>query len=76
MEILGENERVRIEALLTEAGLPIEVPDPDVDKLLKAMEHDKKIIGGRIRFILPSSIGEVFITDEVSTSLIEQVLVK
>ena len=39
------------------------------------MRYDKKILKGRVRFILPKSIGEVFITEEVSSSLVERVLV-
>jgi len=39
------------------------------------MEHDKKVLEGKIRFVLAKSIGTVFITDEVSPSLIEQALV-
>ncbi len=43
--------------------------------MLQAMEQDKKILRGKVRFVLPKSIGNVFITDTVSTSLVEQVLV-
>jgi 3-dehydroquinate synthetase len=39
------------------------------------MKHDKKILKGKIRFILPKSIGNGFITDEVGTPLIEEALV-
>ena len=39
-----------------------------------AIEHDKKVLREKIRFILPKSIGDVFITDEVSPSLIRQAL--
>jgi len=76
MDILGENELTRIEAIIKRAGLPTEIPDLEVDKLIQAMEHDKKIVGGKIRFVLPGSIGKAFITDEVSPSLIGQALGK
>ncbi|MBA7606683.1 3-dehydroquinate synthase [subsurface metagenome] len=36
--------------------------------------EDKKILQGKIRFVLPRTIGEVFITDEVSTAVVEEVL--
>jgi 3-dehydroquinate synthetase len=40
------------------------------------MKHDKKILQGRVKFVLPRAIGEVFITDEVSQSVIESALVE
>ena len=51
-----------------------QMPDLQLNKVLRAMDHDKKIVGGRLRFVLPKAIGDVFITDEVSSSLVEQVL--
>ena len=45
-----------------------------MEKVIQAIKHDKKILKGKIRFVLAKSIGNVFITDEVSTSLVEQVL--
>ena len=44
-------------------------------EIIEAIEHDKKVSGGKVRFVLPRAIGEVFVTDEVSLSIIEQVLV-
>ena len=38
------------------------------------MEHDKKVRNGKIRFILPRSIGKVFIADDVSFALAIEVL--
>jgi 3-dehydroquinate synthase len=53
----------------------METPSLELGRIIQAVRHDKKILGGRIRFILPKAIGEVFITDEVSPSLVEEVLV-
>ena len=38
------------------------------------MQHDKKVTQGKIKFVLPKKIGEVIITDNVSPSLVEKVL--
>ena len=75
MGILDQSELVRLESLIKTAGLPTKVPDLDIEKLIAVMQHDKKVLKGKIRFILPKSLGEVFITDEVSLSLVEQILV-
>ncbi len=73
--MFSNDEQIRLKRLIQGAGLPTELPDLNVDSIVQAMEHDKKILHGRIRLILPKSIGKVFVTDEVSPSLIEQVLV-
>ncbi len=74
--ILTEDEVARIKNLIAQAGLPTELPTLELEKLIQAMKHDKKILQGKLRFALPKSIGEVFITDEVSPSLIEKALVE
>ncbi|MFC1993025.1 3-dehydroquinate synthase [Chloroflexota bacterium] len=69
--MLDKSELVRLKGVIERAGLPTEVPELAIDKMVQAMENDKKIQGGKIRFVLPRAIGEVFITDEVNPSLIE-----
>jgi len=73
--ILDQNELLRLRNLIQRASLAIETPSLELGRIIQAVRHDKKISGGRIRFVLPKAIGEVFITDEVSPSLVEQVLV-
>lgn len=71
---LDRKEVSRLKSLLTRAGLPTEIPDLEIEKLVSSMKHDKKVLQGKLRFALPESIGAVFITDEVSPSLIEEAL--
>jgi len=72
--ILEQDELIRLSNLIQRAGLATEMPALELSKVIQAMRHDKKILGGRIKFVLPKGIGEVLITDEVSPSLVEQVL--
>ncbi len=72
--ILGKDELIRLDSIIKRAGLPIEIPRLETEKIIQTMRHDKKILGGKIKFVLPKAIGSVFITDEVSLSLVEQVL--
>ena len=72
--IFDISELGRLRGLIKQASLPIEIVDIDVDRVMQVMNHDKKIISGKIRFVLPKTIGDVFITDEVSPSLVEEVL--
>jgi 3-dehydroquinate synthase len=72
--ILDKNEVSRLKNLIVSAGRPVEIPGLDVKKVVWMMKHDKKILQGKIRFVLPKSIGTVIITDEVAPSLIEEAL--
>jgi len=75
MGILTQNELSRLEGLIKRAGLPTGLPDPGIEKLVSAMKQDKKVLKGKLRFVLPESLGKVFITDEVNLSLVEQALI-
>jgi 3-dehydroquinate synthase len=74
MGIIPESEKQRIESLIQKAGLPVKISDLDVTRIMDFMGHDKKKTNGKIRFILVKKIGEAFISDEVNSKLIEQVL--
>ena len=74
MGMLDQNELNRLKYVIEKANLPTEIPRLKVNRLIPAIKHDKKVLGGKIRFVLPTSIGTAFITDEVSPSLIEQAL--
>jgi 3-dehydroquinate synthase len=75
LSFLDKKELIRLRGVIAGAGLPTEVPDLKLAKIIQAIEHDKKILQGKIRFVLPKAIGSVFITDEVSLSLVEEILV-
>jgi 3-dehydroquinate synthase len=74
MGILGHNELLRLNSLIQRAGLPTTMPDLKVEELIQAIKHDKKVLRGKVRFILLKSLGSAFITDEVSLSLVNQIL--
>ncbi|MFH1640285.1 MAG: 3-dehydroquinate synthase family protein, partial [Chloroflexota bacterium] len=76
MGLFPAEELSRMRNLLVQAGLPVTMPAMDKEKLLQVMGQDKKVRAGKLRFILPRTIGDVFITDEVNPSLIDEVLVE
>lgn len=56
-----------ITSLISRAGLPVAIPKSISEKeLYKAMEHDKKVKAGSIRFALLDGIGRCGIKDNVS----------
>jgi 3-dehydroquinate synthase len=72
--LLDNVEVTRLEKLIREAGLPVRIPELDKKKLIQAMGHDKKVRQGKVRFVLLKSIGEAFVTDNVPSALVEEVL--
>ncbi len=49
----------RQQKLLEAFGLPIAVPNIDHDKIIAAMQHDKKVQHGNLKFVLPNCLGHV-----------------
>jgi 3-dehydroquinate synthase len=60
---VGPDVVARIEGLLARLGLPTSAPGLDAGRLRAAMGRDKKNRAGRVRFVLPRSIGRVELTD-------------
>ncbi|MEB3180841.1 MAG: 3-dehydroquinate synthase [Nostocaceae cyanobacterium] len=70
-----QEETERQNALITKAGLPTKLPDGvDIEAIIAALQTDKKVKDGKVRFILPTQIGVVTVTDQVSADTIRQVL--
>ena len=54
--------------LLAALRLPTEPADFDAEEIYRLMWHDKKVADGKIRFILPTRIGEVQLVGDVKSS--------
>ncbi|MGB8828479.1 MAG: 3-dehydroquinate synthase [Dehalococcoidales bacterium] len=74
LELMDKADAVRLKKLLQRAGLMTTLPPLEIAPLLQAMRYDKKVQGGKIRFVLPRAIGQVFITDDVNPAAVESVL--
>lgn len=62
-------------ALIDKAGLPTELPvGLDIEEILVALQSDKKVKSGQVRFVLPTQIGAATVTDQVPADTIRQVL--
>ncbi|HEX3448770.1 MAG TPA: 3-dehydroquinate synthase, partial [Isosphaeraceae bacterium] len=60
--------------LLERFGLPTRAPELDANHLIDAMSRDKKNRRGKIRFVLPRSLGKVELTDAAGVDDIRAVL--
>ena len=66
----------RVKQLISAANLPTTAPSSlnDVNTIVDLMGMDKKVINGKLRFILLNSIGHAFIHDSVPLDKLKQVL--
>jgi 3-dehydroquinate synthase len=77
-QVLGlpSGEVARIERLLAKAGLPVrcKLDAARRKKLLAAMQLDKKVSGGEVKFVLADRIGRVKFGCKVPAALVAKVL--
>lgn len=71
----NENVRERLENIVDIAGLPTRLPGGmPVEKILRKMLSDKKVLSGRLRFILVDALGSVVIRDDVPQDILIKTL--
>lgn len=72
---LKAGEAAAIRELISDYGMETAIPaDMDRDEIKKYLKTDKKTVGGRVFFVLPTTIGEVVVTDDVRPEDIDAVL--
>jgi 3-dehydroquinate synthase len=60
--------------ILQELDLPITLPGLAIPALIQKLYLDKKVEYGKIRWVMPKSLGTVFVTDAIPQSVVEEVL--
>ena len=76
-ERLGLHDRepvARLADVLRALGLPLSAPGADPEAVLAAMRLDKKVRGGRMRFVLLEEIGRPVVRDDVPEELVREVV--
>jgi 3-dehydroquinate synthase len=75
MGLWTEAESQRQDVLITKTGLPTAIPEElSMDDILESIKSDKKVKAGKTRFILPTTIGKVIISDRVTAEIIQQAI--
>ncbi|HUD51234.1 3-dehydroquinate synthase [Parvibaculum sp.] len=71
-------DAIRVRRHLARAGLPSRLADvpglPGADELISLMGQDKKVVDGKLTFILARGIGEAFITRDVDSDVLRTLL--
>jgi len=77
MGIFSPPELLKMTELLQNIGLPVKIDKGlNPKEVEKSLWQDKKIRGGKINFVLPRGIGEVFLTDKIPTGLVKEILLE
>lgn len=72
---LAETDAARILEILNTYELPVEIPgNLDRQAMKKYLLADKKVIGGRVHYVLPTAIGSTCITADIGEELVDKVL--
>lgn len=78
MNMVSQDAPQRIADHLKSVGLPVRISDIKrplgVGQLLAHMEQDKKVVDGKITFILATEIGKVVASSDVSLDIISKVI--
>lgn len=71
---LTERDRTALADLIAALGPLPPIADIPVDQTLEAMKHDKKVVAGRLHFVLPTAIGATAIVDDVTEKELRRAL--
>jgi len=77
--LCAQEDPSRVRAHLVAMGMKTDLADiagelPDADGLLTLMAQDKKVIDGRLRFIMARGIGKAFVAEDVGPDPVRAVL--
>jgi 3-dehydroquinate synthase len=75
LQLVDRPFTVRQQQLLSALGLPVDVPPVDVQRVVAAMQQDKKVSRGQIRFVLPVCLGRVELFGGIDDKLVHAALV-
>ena len=75
LELMTPSETRRVESLLSQFDLPVCGPSSmSYEDYLKHMKRDKKNIGGKLRFVVPTQIGITEVRADIDEALLKSIL--
>ena len=76
LNLLSNGDLAKIDALIQQFGLPKQIKALPINKILNALERDKKFILAKNRFFLPTKIGHVIVKKNIPQELIKDVIMR
>ena len=73
---MADADRQALADLIARLGPLPPIADLSTARMLEAMRHDKKVVAGRLHFVLPTAIGATAIVDDVTEKEIKAALVR
>ena len=73
---LSEPHRKALADLIASLGPLPPISDLSAKQMLEAIQHDKKVIAGKLHFVLPTAIGSTSIVDDVTEKEMKSALLK
>ncbi len=73
---LAAADRAALASLIASLGPLPPIADVTTREILEAMQHDKKMVAGRLNFVLPTGIGSTTIVDDITEKEMKAALVK
>jgi 3-dehydroquinate synthase len=71
---LAQSDRTALADVIASLGPLPPIADISSAQMLEAMQHDKKMVAGKLHFVLPTTIGATTIVDDVSEKEIRAAL--
>lgn len=76
MKLFSQENLDRLTSLLEHFRLPVSLAglEVDLETVLMAMSRDKKKKAGKLRFVLPTDIGQVVVREDIPLGIIQDIL--
>ena len=79
MGLCSQEDPSRVRAHLRAMGMKVDLVDiqgelPGAEALVALMAQDKKMIGGKLHYVLARGLGQAFVTSDVSRDMVKSVL--
>jgi 3-dehydroquinate synthase len=66
--VLADTDRQALADVISSLGPLPPIADLTTTQMLEPMQHDKKMVAGKLHFVLPTAIGATAIVDDVTTA--------
>jgi len=71
---LADQDRKALAEVIANLGPLPPISDIPIGPIMEAMRHDKKMVAGRLNFVLPTAIGATAIVDDVTEKEMKKAL--